>query len=417
MRLGLPKLSRIALLGVGLVIVVALSHPQHAVDRSQIPTAALAANLSSPTGVAVNGAGDLIIADMVNHRIRKVDRRTGGIRTVAGDGVDAHDGGSTTALKASLQQPYGVAIDGADNLYIVEAEGNRVQMVDARTGIIGTVAGSGFGGGGFLGEGVESTQARLDSPESVAVDVDGNIYVADTANNRVRKVDAHTHVIRTVAGNGTGVFSDGAGHLYGSYEEYCREHGTAGVELARCRKYEGAALDIEVSGPSGIAVDQTGNLYIAQDGGHRVIKVAAATGMATVVAGNGQPGYRGDGGPAVNAQLNSPRGIAVDHSGQLYITDTFNHCIRKVDAQTGIITTIAGTGWAGHRGDGGPAKSARLNIPTGNVAIDQSGNIYIADTGNHRIRQIVAGTGVIGTVAGSGVEGYSGDAAEQRVDR
>ena len=210
----------------------------------------------------------------------------------------------------------------------------------------------------------------------MAVDASGNLYIADTGNNRIRKVSA-TGIITTVAGNGSAGYSgDG-----------------------------GPATSAQLDGPEGVAVDGSGNLYIADTCNNRIRKVSA-TGIITTVAGNGSAGYSGDGGPATSAQLSLPAGVAVDGSGNLYIADSGNNRIRKVSA-TGIITTVAGNGSPGYSGDGGPATSAQLNQPAG-VAVDASGNLYIADSSNNRIRKVSA-TGIITTVAGNGFDGYSGD--------
>jgi sugar lactone lactonase YvrE len=192
-------------------------------------------------------------------------------------------------------------------------------------------------------------------------------------------VDASTGIITTVAGNGIpGYSGDG-----------------------------GPATSASLSGPSGVVVDATGNLLIADSSNYRIRRVDASTGIITTVAGNGIRGFSGDGGPATSASL-SPIGVAVDATGNLFIADTGNHRIRRVDESTGIITTVAGNGIRGFSGDGGPATSASLNYPTG-VAVDGSGNLFIADAANNRIRWVDASTGIITTVAGNGMPDYSGD--------
>jgi sugar lactone lactonase YvrE len=214
----------------------------------------------------------------------------------------------------------------------------------------------------------------------VAVDAAGNLYIADTGNFRVRKVSAATGVITTVAGNGTeGYSGDG-----------------------------GAATSAEVSLLGGLAVDAAGNLYIADEGNSCIREVMASTGVITTVAGNGTPGYSGDGGPAVSAALSYPSGVAVDGAGNLFIADTGNNRVREVSASNGVITTVAGNGIADFSGDGGNATSAALYGPQG-VAVDSTGNLFIADTFNSRIRKVSASTEVITTVAGNGTFGYSGD--------
>jgi sugar lactone lactonase YvrE len=233
--------------------------------------------------------------------------------------------------------------------------------VDARTGIISIVAGSIAAGNpqaGYGGDGGPATSALLNQPTGVAVDAAGNLFIADEFNNRVRRVDATTGVITTVAGNGSsGYAGDG-----------------------------GPATAAALNGPFGVAVDAQGNLYIADTGNNRIRRVDAATGVITTVAGDGTNRFGGDGGPAVNASLSSPRGVAVDAAGNLFLTDTFNSRIRRVDVGTGVITTVAGNGSIWGVEDGGPATNAPLGFPYG-VAVDAAGNLFIADGG---IRMVVA---------------------------
>jgi hypothetical protein len=315
------------------------------------------------------------------------------ISTVAGDGIPGFSGDGGLATDAQLNSPVGVALDDMGNLYIADRFNHRIRKVIAATDIIITVAGSGPtgpGNGGFSGDGESATNARLNLPTDVAIDKLGNLYITDTLNNRIRKVIVATGVITTVAGDGT--------------EAYDGDNGLA--------------TDAQLQSPTGIAVDEDGNFYIADANNNRIRKVIAATGVITTVAGSeltghGNGGFSGDSGPATDAQLDYPTRIAVDATGNLYVADSYNHRIRKVIATTGVITTVAGSGLTGpgnggFLGDGGLATEAQLNFPTG-VALDGEGNIYIADNGNHRIRKVVAATGVITTVAGDGMAGYSGD--------
>src|SRR5204863_478114 len=222
----------------------------------------------------------------------------------------------------------------------------RIRKIAGATGVITTVAGNGVLG--FAGDGGAATNASLNSPASVAQDASGNLYIAEYANHRIRKVTAATGIITTVAGNGINTFAgDG-----------------------------GAATSASLSHPNGVALDAGGNLYIADLGNERIRKVAAATGIITTVAGNGVISFAGDGGAATSASLTRPTGVALDASGNLYIADNVNHRIRKVDAATGIITTMAGNGNPTFAGDGGAATSASVYVPTG-VALDASGNLYI----------------------------------------
>ncbi len=336
--------------------------------------AANQALLDTPQGVALDAAGNLYIADTNNHRIRKADfETTGAIATVAGSGQIGDDG---AAEEARLNFPHNVATDGAGNLYIADAGNHRVRKVDA-SGAIATVAGTGEYGYRSGDEGGPALQARLSLPHSVATDGAGNLYIADTAGRRIRKVDA-AGAITTVVGTG--------------------EYGSGGDG--------GPALQAQLSFPSGVATDGAGNLYIADRNDRRIRKVDAA-GVITTVAGTGEQGFSGDGGPANQARLNFPYSVATDGAGNLYIADTWNQRIRKVDAG-GVIATVAGSGERGYAGDGGPANQARLNNPRA-VATDGAGNLYIADTTNQRIRKVDA-AGIVSTVAGRGVfGGYAGD--------
>ena len=314
--------------------------------------AAVAAQLNNPYDVASDDLGNLYIADVGNSRIRKVDA-AGVITTVAGDGTRGYGGDGGAAVAAQLQGPWSVAVDGAGNLYIADTYNSRIRKVDA-AGIITTVAGD--GSFGYGGDGGAAVAAQLQSPWGVAVDGAGNLYIADTGNSRIRKVDA-AGVITTVAGDGT--------HGYGG-------DGGPGT-LAQLNR------------PLDVAVDGAGNLYIVDTYNYRLRKVDAA-GVITTVAGDGTYGFGGDGGPAVAAQMRALYGVAVDGAGNLYIVDTYNYRIRKVDA-AGVITTVAGDGTLGYGGDGGRAVEAQLYRPFG-VALDGAGNLYIADTYNNRIRRL-----------------------------
>jgi sugar lactone lactonase YvrE len=315
---------------------------------------AVNAPVNTPSAAAVDSAGNLYIANTYNNRVRKVST-SGTITTVAGNGTPGFSGDGGPATNASLASPTGVAVDAAGNLYIADAGNDRVRKVSA-SGTITTVAGTGTPG--FSGDGGPATGAGLVYPSGVAVDAAGNLYIADTYNNRVRKVSA-SGTITTVAGNGTPGFSgDG-----------------------------GPATNASLASPSGVAVDAAGNLYIADPDNSRVRKVSTS-GTITTVAGNGTPGFSGDGGPATNASLFNPSGVAVDAAGNLYIADTTNSRVRKVST-SGTITTVAGNGTPGFSGDGGPATNASLVYPSG-VAVDAAGNLYIADSQNNRVRKVAA---------------------------
>ena len=333
------------------------------------------ARLDSPSGVATDGAGNLYIADFWNHRIRKVDS-LGDITTVAGSEEYGYGGDGGRAIAAQLYRPSDVAVDGAGNLYIADAGNDRIRKVDS-SGVITTIAGT--GAAGFGGDGGQATAAQLDNPYGVVLDGAGNLYIADRGNHRIRKVDT-TGVITTIAGTGAAGFGGDGGQ----------------------------ATAAQLDSPSGVVLDSSGNLYIADRGNHRIRKVDT-TGVITTIAGTGAEGFSGDGGQATAAQLDNPSGVVLDSSGNLYIADRDNHRIRKVDT-TGVITTIAGTGVEGFGGDGGPATAAQLDSPS-TVALDSAGNLYIADRGNDRVRKVDS-SGVITTVAGSAKSLFGGDGGQ-----
>ncbi|QEV16859.1 NHL repeat-containing protein [Streptomyces alboniger] len=310
--------------------------------------------LYHPMGVAVDKNGNLFIADRYNHRIRKVTPN-GNITTVAGDGTAGYisDGGPAVATR--LHYPADVAVDDAGNLFIADTNNHRVRKVTPN-GNITTVAGNGEAG--YVSDGGPAIATRLHYPHALTVDRAGNLYIADHHNHRIRKVTPNGN-ITTVAGNGTaGYVSDG-----------------------------GPAISTRLYHPMGLVVDAEGNLYIADRYNHRIRKVTP-NGIITTVAGNGTAGYISDGGPAIGTRLHYPWGLALDEAGSLYIGDGHNHRIRKVTSD-GIITTVAGNGTAGYVDDGGPAAGTRLYHPWG-IALDRSGNLYIADSHNHRVRGVTA---------------------------
>ncbi len=395
--------------------------------------AATAAQLRSPFGVAVDGSGNVYIADHDNDRIRKVDTSTGNISTVAGTGTPGFSGDGAAATSAQLNLPYGVAVDDSGNIYIADHDNHRIRKVDASTGNISTAA----GGGPSLGDGGAATSAQLRFPRDVAVDSSGNLYIADTRNYRIRKVDASSGNISTVAGTATGGFNgdggaatsarlalpsgvavDGSGNLYiadfANHRIRKVDASTGNISTVAGTGTPGfsgdgaVATSAQLDFPSGVAVDGSNNLYIADANNHRIRKVDTSTDNISTVAGTGTRGYSGDGGAATSARLFSPQKVAVDSSGNLYIVDTFNSLIRKVDASTSNISTIAGRLKSSSSGDGAAATSAQLNYPYG-VAVDGSNNLYIADANNNRIRKVTASTGNISTVAGTGAHGSSGD--------
>ncbi len=313
---------------------------------------ATSAELYDPFEVAIDGPGNLYIADTFNNRVRKVSTN-GVITTVAGNGVAGYLGDSGPATSAELNNPQGLTVDSAGNLYIADVHNNRVRKVSP-SGTITTVAGNGVAGYG--GDGGAATSASLDYPAGVKLDSAGNLYIADQNNQRIRKVTT-SGVITTVAGNGVAGYSGD----------------------------NGSATSASLSQPGDIAVDTSGNLYIVDQSNNRIRMVNPA-GTITTVVGNGVGGYSGDNGPATSAELNSPLSVSVDGAGNLYIADLANSRIREVSG--GTITTVAGTGVSGFSGDNGLAINAQISSPFG-VSLDSAGNLYIADTYNSRIRKVI----------------------------
>jgi uncharacterized protein (TIGR03437 family) len=314
---------------------------------------ATSAQLASPVGIAVDASHNLYIADQLNHRLRKVSNGT--ISTVAGSGTAGFTGDGSSATAADLNSPLGVVVDSSGDIYIADTVNDVIRKVSG--GNISTPVGNYGAGYGDGGDGSPPASAIFYYPVAVALDSAGNLYISDLKNDRVRKVTWNANVINTIAGNGSlGYSGDG---LKGP--------------LAR------------LNSPYGLAVDAQGNVYIA-DSDNNVVRKVDTNGIISTVAGNGTAGFSGDGKAAVNAQLSRPYAVAVDAAGNLYIADYYNKRIRRVDTN-GIITTIAGNGHFGDSGDGGPATSAALGYPSG-LAVDTDGTIYISDPQNDVIRML-----------------------------
>ncbi len=333
---------------------------------------AVNAALNFPSSMAVDAADNLYVADRSNSRVRKISV-AGVITTVAGNGQLRVAREGIPAVEALLRSPDGVAVDPSGNLFFTEREGNRVRQVTPG-GIITTKAGTGRNA--FSGDGGQARNATLAFPRGLALDSQGSLYVVDSLNHRIRKIDPDG-TIRTIAGNGIPTFAgDG-----------------------------GPAVNASIALPEGIAIDAAGNLYIGDTSNQRVRKINAQ-GIISTLAGNGQKTYSGDGGPATAAALDAPTGVTVDAAGNIYIADTNNQRIRKV-TPAGVISTVAGNGKKGFSGDGGPATAAMLSAPN-RLTLDPAGNLYIADQENNRVRKVTP-QGVISTVAGTGQSGASGD--------
>jgi uncharacterized protein (TIGR03437 family) len=431
---------------------------------------AASAEFNGLADLAIDSSGNLYVADFYNQVVRRVSQGT--VATVAGNGTYGSGGDNLPATGVPLAGPSGIALDSAGNLYIAEGYNNKIRKVSG--GIIGTVAGTGTAG--FTGDTKAATLATLQQPTDIAVDSAGNLYIADYGNNRIRKVTVATGVISTVAGNGAKTFNgdiggatslnlaspqrlavDAAGNFYivdaGRIRKVANGSATTMAGGGSPAGEGGPAASAQLLSPEGLAVDAAGNVYISDQGTGRILKVSSGT--LTRIAGGGPPGAAnvdgipatgsllsapygvavdpsgnifladstaarvreisfgvistvagggtvlGDNGPPTKAQLSDPLGVAVDAGGNLYIAD-FNR-VRLVS--NGTINTIAGNGSAGYQGDNGVATAAELASPN-SVAVDSSGNLYIADTGNNRVR-LVSG-GVISTVAGNGTYGFTG---------
>ncbi len=314
------------------------------------------------------------------------------ITTVAGTGVAGFsgDGGPATSAQLNLGSFPGVTVDGSGNLFIADQWNHRIRKVSAATGIITTVAGTGTPG--FGGDGGPATSAQLYNPGGVAVDPSGNLFIADYNNNRIRKVAAGTAIITTVAGSEP----PPPPPLPPPPARGCRPPFCPRYFIIRTATGfpgdGGPATSAQLYAPTDLALDAAGDLFIADYFNHRIGKVDAVTGIISTVAGTGgggtlEGGFSGDGGPATSALLNFPSSVAFDASGNLFIADSFNRRIRKVAAGTGLIETVAGTGTNGFSGDGGPATSAQLYLPD-RVVVDAGGNLFIADQVNNRIRKV-----------------------------
>jgi len=323
--------------------------------------AATSAELDYPSGIFLDSSGNLYIADQVNHRVREVST-SGTITTIAGNGTAGYLGDKAAATSAELNYPCAVAVDSKGDVFIADTANNVIREVSG--GTITTFAGDNSLGAGYAGDGAAATSAQLDAPVGLAVDSAGNVYIADSNNNVIRKVTTDGN-INTIVGN--------------SYGDYGGDGGTA--------------IASSINHPLGIALDAAGNLYIADQLNQRIRKVTATnnsittTSIITTVAGSGVIGYSGDGGPAVNARFQDPSWVALDSSGNMFITDLVNNVVRRVSAADGTIATIAGNGHYGYYGDGGPALQAAVVFPL-SVAVNAAGNIYIAQGENNVVRML-----------------------------
>ncbi|WP_165251326.1 NHL domain-containing protein [Paludisphaera soli] len=315
------------------------------------------ARLDQPFDVAYDRAGNLYLSDTGNHRIRRVDAATNVITTVAGDGGKGFSGDGGPATSARLDEPYGMAVDDEGSIYFADRLNRRVRKVDGRNGIITTVAGD--GSEATSGDGGPAAKAGLVEPNDVALDGRGRLFIADVAGHRVRVVDLASGRIATFAGDGRG-----------------RRAGDGG-----------RAVDASFFGPRAVEALADGTLLILERNGHS-LRAVGPGGIVSTLAG-GAKGYKGDGGPARDAAFDGPKEMDAGPDGGLLIVDTENHAIRRIDAASGVVITVAGRGAKGGGGDGGPATAAGLDRPHG-VAFAPDGRAFvIGDTNNHRIRRVV----------------------------
>jgi sugar lactone lactonase YvrE len=333
---------------------------------SSEPLAATDVAIAAPEDVAFDAEGNLYVSEFEGNRIDRIDEALG-LQVVAGTGSSGYAGDGSLAIDADLSAPAGIAFDTEGTLLLADHHNGCIRMVET-TGVIDRLWGT-CGAVGYSGDGGPALDAQLNDPIGIAIDGDGHLWIADELNGRIRRVNVDGS-IETVAGGGT-------------------------VKPANAK--DGTrATKLRLSHPSYLAIDGSGNVYFSDFLENVVMRIDTSGGV-TRIAGTGKAGYSGDGGPATKAELSFPTGLALDGSGNLYISDAENNEIRMVDAE-GIITTVAGTGEAGYSGDGGPAVEAQLQAPAG-LAIDPSGELVIADQGNNLVR-VVDGAGVIKTIAG-----------------
>ncbi len=312
--------------------------------------------VGEPYGIAKGPDGCLYICEIANHVVRKLDESTGRLTLVAGNGTKGYSGDGGPATEAQLNEPYEVRFDKAGNVYFVEMQNNLIRKVDAKTGIISTVAGTGKQG--FSGDGGPATKATFNRPHSITLDNDGNLYICDIGNHRVRVVDLHTGIVSTFAGTGE------------------RKPTPDGAPIA------GTSLN----GPRALDFDGKHSLYLALREGNAVYRIDLKSKTLHHLAGTGQKGFTGNGGPAKQATLSGPKGIALAPNGDVYLADTESHTVRVIRATTGVLDVVVGDGQRGDGPDGDPRKcrTARLH----GVFVDKEGTVYIGDSENYRVRAL-----------------------------
>jgi sugar lactone lactonase YvrE len=313
------------------------------------------AQVNNPYGIIFGPDGALYFCDLDNQRIRRFDPKTRTVTTIAGSGEKGYKGDGGPATQAALNMPHEIQFDRAGNLYIAERDNHVIRKVEAKSRIISTVAGTGLAG--FDGDGGPGVKAHLRQPHSIGLDRDGTLLICDIGNQRIRRLHLDTGIIETYAGTGEAAETPDGAPVSGT----------------------------PLRGPRTMAIAPDGDLYLALREGNAILRIDRRTQTLHRIAGTGQQGYAGDGGPAVNAKLGGPKGLAY-RPGELFVADTENHVIRRIDLTSRVITTVLGTGV---RGDG-PETSplvCKLSRPHG-VLADASGTLYVADSEAHRIRQL-----------------------------
>ena len=336
-------------------------------SRAQIgiQTSATALPLNRPSIIVFGPTGNLYLAETGNHLIRKVDAQ-GHITTIAGTGTQGFSGDSGPATAAQLDSPQGLALTPTA-LYIADTHNHRIRKLDLATNLLTTIAGS---TPGFSGDSGPATAAQLNLPTALTLDASQNLYIADTYNHRIRRIDATTGLITTIAGNGT--------------QGYSGDHSLA--------------IAASIDSPTGLALDASQNIYIADTHNHRIRRIDATTSIITTLAGTGTPSFSGDNAASTAATLALPTGLTLDTSGNLFFADTANHRLRRIDATTGTITTAVGNGTQAFAGDTLPATTASLDSPRA-ATLSPAGLLTLSDTANQRVRQRAADS-TINTIAG-----------------
>ena len=318
---------------------------------------ALKINIGQTFGVEFDPQGVLYICEVQNHRVFRYDPKTKQVTTFAGNGQKGYAGDGGPAARATMNEPYEVRFDPAGNMFVVEMKNHIVRRVDANTGVISTIAGTGEAG--YSGDGGPATKAKLNRPHSIALDKHGHLYIADIGNHRIRRVNLEAGTISTFAGNGE------------------RELPNDGDELSNAAA---------VLGPRALFILEN-TMWLALREGHSVWSVDLLSKKIQHIAGTGEKGYVGDGGAPRLAKFNGPKGIVADSAGHVFVVDTENQVVRDIDTRGNRISTLAGNGKRGFGGDNGDALAASMDRPHG-ICIDRDGNVYIGDTNNHRVRMV-----------------------------